>query len=114
MGMVLTSGENAIDPLTGLTVILGQVLKTEDGRIWSTMVTGEPRHGRNELPGTDLNFPAPANTFTQSGVLFTESGQVGTAQSGSIVVVEGSTTQTLIGVPYGFTEVPYTGPLVII
>lgn len=75
--MRLTSGQNAVDPLTGLTVILGDVRVTQDGNIRVTQTTGEAPGGRNTEPGTDPN--APGNSAP--------------------------------GLPYGFLDVPKTGPL---
>jgi hypothetical protein len=51
--MRLTSGENEIDPLTGIPVILGKVRVTMDGKIRVQQSTGEPPKGTNQRPGTD-------------------------------------------------------------
>lgn len=50
-----TSGQNTIDPQTGIP-IPGSVMRiTEDDEYRVTQETGEPPNGRNELPGTDPN-----------------------------------------------------------
>lgn len=75
--MRLTSGQNAIDPLTGIPIILGQVRITQDGNIRVTQTTGAPSGSLNTRPGTDPDAPGDADP----------------------------------GLPYGFTQVPKTGPL---
>lgn len=75
--MRLTSGENAIDPLTGLPVILGKIRTTQSGAIRVTQTTGEPPGGTNTRPGTDAAAPGDDDP----------------------------------GLPYGFLDVPKTGPL---
>lgn len=60
--MRLTSGENVIDPLTGIPVVLGQVRVTQDGRVRVTQQTGEAPNGTNQTPGVILVNPsAPGN-----------------------------------------------------
>lgn len=75
--MRVTSGQNTIDPTTGIPVILGDVRTTMDGSIRVTQTTGEAPGGRNEEPGTSTLPPNPTDP----------------------------------GLPWGFTEVPKTGPL---
>lgn len=78
MGLLLTSGQNTIDPITGIPVILGLILVTEGGGAYlSTQVTGAAVGSVNQRPGTDPNAPGDDDP----------------------------------GVPYGFDEVPETGPL---
>lgn len=57
----VTSGQNTIDPTTGIPVQGGNVRITEDDDIRVTQQTGEPPGGRNQLPGTDPNVPGPTN-----------------------------------------------------
>jgi len=75
--MRLTSGENAIDPLTGLPIILGSIRVTQDGAIRVTQTTGAPSGSLNTRPGTDT-VAAPNSAVRR---------------------------------PYGFTDIPKTGPL---
>lgn len=75
MSLLITI-DNGTDPITGLPVIAGLVLTTEDGAYLSTQVTGEPPGGLNQTPGVVPN-------------------------------VTGSDDP---GLPYGFLEVPNTGP----
>lgn len=51
------TNQNAIDPLTGLPVILGQVRVTQDGSVRVPQTTGEAPPGTNTRPGTDPNAP---------------------------------------------------------
>ena len=53
----ITSGQNTIDPITGLPVINGDVRITQDDNTRVTQQTGEPPFGLNEQPGTDPNAP---------------------------------------------------------
>ena len=77
----VTSGQNTIDPVTGLPVPGGAVRITQNGEERVTQQTGEPLGGLNQLPGTDWNVPA--------------------------VIYDG----TEIGLPYNNNTVPFTGPL---
>lgn len=72
-----TSGQNTIDPATGIPVPGGYMRITENDDNRVTQTTGEPPGGLNEEPGTDP--AAPGNDDP--------------------------------GLPYGFDEVPKTGPL---
>lgn len=56
MSLMITN-ENAIDPITGIPVVIGQIMCMLDGTFMSTCPTGEPPGGRNTLPGTDPNAP---------------------------------------------------------
>lgn len=76
-----TSGQNTVDPSTGIPVVGGNLRITQDSHDRVTQQTGEPPGGRNNLPGTDWNAPA--------------------------VLYNGFE----IGLPYNNTTVPYTGPL---
>lgn len=57
----VTSGQNTIDPTTGIPVQGGNVRITEDDDVRVTQQTGEPPGGLNEQPGTDPNVPGPTN-----------------------------------------------------
>lgn len=72
-----TSGQNAVDPVTNIQIIQGDVRVTQADAPRVTQETGEPPGGLNQTPGTDPN--APGNDDP--------------------------------GLPYGFDEVPKTGPL---
>lgn len=82
----VTSGQNTIDPITGIPVIQGNVrgayLALEPGaeaQVFSrvTQQTGEPPYGTNEFPGTNFQVPGDDDP----------------------------------GLPYENLEVPETGPL---
>lgn len=55
-----TSGQNSVDPRTGIPTIGGDTRITEDDNVRVTQQTGEPPGGLNELPGTDPNAPGNA------------------------------------------------------
>ncbi len=76
--MRLTSGQNEIDPLTGIPVILGQVRVTQDGRVRVTQQTGETPYGTNQTPGVILVNPsAPGNATPRVPRGFTEVPKTG-------------------------------------
>ena len=77
----VTSGQNTVDPVTGLPIPGGATRITQDGQDRVTQQTGEPPNGLNQLPGTDWAVPA--------------------------VIYNG----TEIGLPYNTGVVPFTGPL---
>lgn len=77
----ITSAPNVIDPITGIPMPSGDYRITQDGNNRVTQQTGEPPGGKNQLPGTDWDVDA---------VLYDD---------------------TEIGLPYGNTSVPFTGPL---
>lgn len=52
-----TSGQNAIDPKTGIPIVNGDTRITEDDKVRVTQQTGEPPGGLNQQPGTDPNAP---------------------------------------------------------
>ena len=52
-----TSGQNTIDPRTGIPVINGDTRITQNNKVRVTQQTGEPPYGNNEQPGTDPNAP---------------------------------------------------------
>lgn len=56
-----TSGQNSVDPTTGLPVIAGNNRITQDGNSRVTQQTGEPPGGKNTKPGTDPNAPGNSN-----------------------------------------------------
>lgn len=53
----VTSGQNTIDPTTGLPVPGGDTRITESDQVRVTQQTGEPPGGLNTRPGTDPNAP---------------------------------------------------------
>jgi hypothetical protein len=57
----VTSGQNSIDPNTGIPVQGGNVRITQDDNTRVTQQTGEPPGGLNTEPGTDPNVPGPVN-----------------------------------------------------
>lgn len=59
--MRVTSGQDSIDPRTGIPVPGGDVRITEDDNTRVTQQTGETPGGRNQLPGTDPNVDGPVN-----------------------------------------------------
>lgn len=52
-----TSGQNTIDPITGIPVIKGSTRITQTYNTRVTQQTGEPPGGLNTQPGTDPNAP---------------------------------------------------------
>lgn len=52
-----TSGQNTIDPITGLPIQKGDKRVTQDDATRVTQQTGEPVGGLNTEPGTDPNAP---------------------------------------------------------
>ncbi len=107
--MRFTSGENTIDPLTGIPVILGSVRVTQSGRIRVLQTTGEPSGGLNTQPGVPPGYIEAAQ-LTQAGIRTTQGNITRITQSGDTRVVT-IAAQSIVGLPYGFTEVPQTGPL---
>ena len=57
----ITSGQNTIDPTTGIPVVNGNNRITQDGNSRVTQQTGEPPGGLNTQPGTDPNAPGNSN-----------------------------------------------------
>ena len=53
-----TSGQNTVDPRTGLPIINGDTRITQDDDVRVTQQTGEPPFGLNEEPGTSIAVPA--------------------------------------------------------
>jgi hypothetical protein len=53
----VTSGQNTVDPVTGIPVINGDTRITQNDDIRVTQQTGEPPGGLNTQPGTDPNVP---------------------------------------------------------
>lgn len=56
-----TSGQNTVDPVTGIPVIGGNVRITQDDKNRVTQQTGEAPGGLNQEPGTDPNAPGNNN-----------------------------------------------------
>lgn len=76
-----TSGANTTDPVTGLPVIGGSTRITQTSEPRTTQATGEPPGGLNQTPGVD-EIAIPDDIGGDDP-----------------------------GLPYGYTEVPETGPL---
>jgi hypothetical protein len=55
----VTSGQNSVDPTTGIPIIGGDTRITQDDNTRVTQQTGEPPGGANTEPGT--NPAAPGN-----------------------------------------------------
>ena len=53
----VTSGQNTVDPVTGIPVINGNTRITQNDDVRVTQQTGEPPGGLNTQPGTDPNAP---------------------------------------------------------
>jgi hypothetical protein len=53
----VTSGQNTVDPVTGIPVINGDTRITQNDDTRVTQQTGEPPGGLNTQPGTDPNVP---------------------------------------------------------
>ena len=53
----VTSGQNTVDPVTGIPVPGGDTRITENNNTRVTQQTGEPPGGLNTQPGTDPNAP---------------------------------------------------------
>ena len=53
-----TSGQNTVDPRTGLPIINGNTRITQTDKVRVTQQTGEPPFGLNEEPGTSIAVPA--------------------------------------------------------
>lgn len=75
-----TSGQNTVDPITGIPVIQGNTRITQGDNTRTTQATGEPPGGLNQEPGTSIDVP----------------DDIGGDDP---------------GLPYGYVEVPKTGPL---
>lgn len=52
-----TSGQNTVDPITGIPVINGDTRITQNDEVRVTQQTGEAPGGLNQRPGTDPNAP---------------------------------------------------------
>jgi hypothetical protein len=76
-----TTQGNAVDFWTGLPVAGGDTRVTQTNNTRTTQATGEPPYGLDNTPGT--SFQVPGND------------ELGATQ----------------GLPYGYTEIPQTGPL---
>ena len=55
-----TSGQNTVDPITGIPIINGDNRITENSQQRVTQQTGEPPGGFNQEPGTDPKVPDAA------------------------------------------------------
>lgn len=53
----VTSGQNTVDPVTGIPIPQGNTRITENNNTRVTQQTGEPPGGLNQQPGTDPNAP---------------------------------------------------------
>ena len=56
-----TSGQNTVDPVTGIPIINGDTRITQDDKVRVTQQTGEAPLGLNQQPGTDPNAPGDAD-----------------------------------------------------
>lgn len=56
-----TSGQNTVDPTTGIPIPGDVVRITQDDQTRVTQQTGEPPGGLNQQPGTDPNAPGNAD-----------------------------------------------------
>lgn len=54
----MITNQNQIDPLTGIPVVLGQIMTTLNGQIMVNQPVGEAPGGYNTLPGTSVDVPA--------------------------------------------------------
>lgn len=52
-----TSGQNTVDPITGIPIINGDTRITQNDKVRVTQQTGEAPNGLNQEPGTDPNAP---------------------------------------------------------
>lgn len=52
-----TSGQNTVDPVTGIPVINGDTRITQNDKVRVTQQTGEAPFGLNQRPGTDPDAP---------------------------------------------------------
>lgn len=145
-----TSGQDTVDPRTGIPIPGNTMRITEDDEYRVTQQTGAPNGSLNELPGTDPNavtYRTISNAINNGSgrirlTVNTTNGMI-TGQNVTIGDVVGTTeangnwTITVINLttvdldnstftnayssggyivnnpalPYGFTEVPRTGPL---
>jgi hypothetical protein len=53
----VTSGQNTIDPVTGIPIIGGDTRITQNDQVRVGQQTGEPYFGLNTLPGTSVAVP---------------------------------------------------------
>ena len=60
----VTSGQNTIDPVTGIPVPGGNTRITQNDSFRVTQQTGEPPGGRNQLPGTSIDVPSDIGGLT--------------------------------------------------
>ena len=56
-----TSGQNTVDPITGIPIPGNIGRATQDGNVRVTQQTGAPPGSLNQQPGTDPNAPGDAN-----------------------------------------------------
>jgi hypothetical protein len=100
-----TSGQNTIDPNTGIPVPGGNVRITQDGNDRVTQQTGEPPGGLNQEPGTDPNIPTGWTAW------YNQSGNILLWTNSSGVNVQWVNNVANPGLPYNNNLVPETGPL---
>lgn len=93
-----TSGQNSVDPITGLPVIGGnqRITQTNDTRV--AQETGEPPLGLNQLPGTDPNAITYRNVI---GAVNNGSGliRLSMATTNGLITNQSVIVQTINGVP---------------
>ena len=93
-----TSGQNTIDPITGLPVIGGNIRITQSDGTRVTQETGEPSFGLNKLPGTDPNavtFRNVTNAVNNGSGLI----RLSMATTNGLISGQNVTVQTVNGVP---------------
>ncbi len=98
MSFQTTSGQNTIDPQTGIPVPGGDVIVTQNNYAMVTQVTGAPNGSRNNKPGTDPNAVTyrSISTVTNNGsglirlTLLTTNGMI-TNQNVTVADVGGVT-----------------------
>ena len=93
-----TSGQNTIDPITGLPVIGGNTRVTQTNETRVVQETGEPPLGLNPLPGTDPNavtFRNVTNAVNNGSGLI----RLSMATTNGLISGQNVTVQTVNGVP---------------
>ena len=90
-----TSGQNTVDPVTGIPIVGGDVRITENNNDRVTQQTGQPSPGINIYPGT--LFAVPGNDDPQAGGDYGQGVPLYTNKN--------------IGLPYGVESSPYSGLL---
>lgn len=82
-----TSGQNTIDPVTGIPIPGTTILVAQDGSEFVTQSVGEPPGGRNYEPGTSSTAVTPLYGVTHYGVLIKVLSMVSDATVGLTITV---------------------------